>query len=386
MVTSLARPRPKSCDVFIAGAGVAGALLATLLAKRGVDVVVADPGAFPRHKVCGGCLNATALAALDRAGLGDLPRLLGGPRLYEVCLAHDGQTARLALPDGRAVSRWILDDTLVSAAENAGAVVLQETRATLERTTQCGATITLQHRDGNAHTLSARRAVAADGLAGTFLKTHPEFEPRIVRGARLGGGAILDPTSTLYRTGTIYMANARGGYVGVVEVERRRLDVAAAFDPAFVKRLGGLGDAAVAVLKSAGLPPISGLEHAAWKGVPQLTRRRMRVAGEAVFVLGDAAAYVEPFTGEGMGWGMSSAVALADLLPETLSRDWLPHDATNWTRDLQALLRTRRRRCRWLTLGLRRPWLAGLAIRLLQRSPRLAQRYVHSLNKPTLAP
>ena len=50
------------------------------------------------------------------------------------------------------------------------------------------------------------------------------------------------------------MATGRGGYVGLVRVEDDRLDVAAAFDAAFVKSAGGLGPAAEAILGEVGWP------------------------------------------------------------------------------------------------------------------------------------
>jgi flavin-dependent dehydrogenase len=52
-------------DVFIVGAGPAGAYLAYLLAKQNVDVVVADKASFPRAKVCGGGLSRKTTALLD---------------------------------------------------------------------------------------------------------------------------------------------------------------------------------------------------------------------------------------------------------------------------------------------------------------------------------
>jgi flavin-dependent dehydrogenase len=46
-----------------------------------------------------------------------------------------------------------------------------------------------------------------------------------------------------------------------------------------------------------------------WLGTLPLTRRTPRPAGHRVLVVGDAAGYVEPFTGEGMAWALATASA-----------------------------------------------------------------------------
>ena len=65
-------------DAIIIGAGPAGSTLALDLTRRGLRVLLVDQSPFPRGKVCGGCMNGNALAALDCLGLADLPMHLGG--------------------------------------------------------------------------------------------------------------------------------------------------------------------------------------------------------------------------------------------------------------------------------------------------------------------
>ena len=69
-------------DAIVIGAGPAGALSATLLARQGSSVLLVERRAFPRRKVCGGCLNARALSSLDRACLGASVRALGATPLH----------------------------------------------------------------------------------------------------------------------------------------------------------------------------------------------------------------------------------------------------------------------------------------------------------------
>ena len=105
-----------------------------------------------------------------------------------------------------------------------------------------------------------------------------------------------------YEPQTVYMACAAEGYVGQVVVEDGRMDMAAALDPLAVKAAGGPGELATKIIDQAGFPPVPDLARLPWKGTPHLTRQSPRLGGERLFVLGDAAGYVEPFTGEGMAW------------------------------------------------------------------------------------
>ena len=103
-------------DAIVIGAGPAGALSATLLARAGLSVLLVERRAFPRRKVCGGCLNARAVASLERAGLAPRVRALGAARVHTLRVHQRGRTAALDLPAGLAVSRYALDEALAAAA------------------------------------------------------------------------------------------------------------------------------------------------------------------------------------------------------------------------------------------------------------------------------
>ena len=166
-----------------------------------------------------------------------------------------------------------------------------------------------------------------------------------------------------YQPETIFMAVGRGGYVGLVRVEDGRLDVAAAFDPEFVRRRGGLGEAAASVLEESGFPPIKQLaECSPWRGTPALTRSAKQLAGERWFAVGDAAGYVEPFTGEGMAWAMTSGAAVAPLAAEA-SRGWNPSFVRRWERNYSRIIRSRQGTCRVTAALLRSPIATKIVVR-----------------------
>jgi flavin-dependent dehydrogenase len=179
------------------------------------------------------------------------------------------------------------------------------------------------------------------------------------------------------------MVTGKGGYVGLVRLEDERLDVAAAFDPVRVRNAHGPGRAVEELLQAVGWPLIPSLTECVWKGTPPLTRRAPRVAGERIFMLGDASGYVEPFTGEGIAWALSSAVALAPLATEA-ARSWHPSFAVRWTATHRRLIRNRQRACRAITWGLRHPDFFRSCVAILSRWPGLATPLVRHLNAAAL--
>lgn len=118
-------------DVVIVGAGPAGAMAAHAAASRGARVLLVDKATFPRGKVCGCCINAAALATLERAGLGDVPLRCGAVKVDEVLLVARGRRATLALPVGVALSREALDAALIEEAVTAGVVFMPGVHARL---------------------------------------------------------------------------------------------------------------------------------------------------------------------------------------------------------------------------------------------------------------
>jgi 2-polyprenyl-6-methoxyphenol hydroxylase-like FAD-dependent oxidoreductase len=225
-------------------------------------------------------------------------------------------------------------------------------------------------------TLSARVVILAAGLGGHSAEPQPS--------SRLGGGVIVpaELVPSFFARGTIYMAVGRGGYVGLVRVEDDRLDVAAAFDPAFVRANGGLGPAAAAILGTTRWPALPGLADLPWKGTPALTRRPVTVAGHRLFAVGDAAGYVEPFTGEGMAWAVASAVALATIARRA-TLEWNDGLIAEWRQTHARVVRRRQGVCRAAARVLRSPLLTGIAVRALSVLPILSRPVVAALNRPS---
>jgi len=372
-------PRSDHYDVAIVGAGCAGALAAHQLARTGASVLLVDKSRWPRDKVCGGCLNERALHTLRATGLPSLVEKAGGVPIQEFHVGARGTQAHVALPGGMCLSRKALDAALVEAAEEAGAEFRSRTTARLGERCEAEREVVLRTREGE-RTIRARIVLAADGLGARLLHSESEpFEAPANSRAHIGAGVMLDTAPPDTVPGVIYMACGKRGYVGWVHAEHGRLDMAAAFDPAFVKQQGGLAPAALHVQQEAGFEPIEAARSAPWKGTPALTRGASRLTAHRFFVVGDAAGYVEPFTGEGMAWALAGGHALAPIVAQALQKyDKSLEEA--WVRTYRTAITRRQLTCRALAAGLRRPRLTEAAVRLLRAAPALASPVVNRLN------
>jgi flavin-dependent dehydrogenase len=367
-------------DAVVVGAGPAGALAARQLALLGRRILLVEKKRFPRWKICGACLNGQALSALRSAGLGSLVARLGGIGLYEVRIGFRGRTARLALPEGASLSRSRLDMGLVEVATDAGAQFLPETQAVVGGIKDAARLIKLTH-DGRSIEASGRVVLIATGLGSSSLAEPAAPTTQVKSGSRIGAGCVVAAAPGFYEVGTIFMAVGRDGYVGLVRMEDGSVNVAAALAPGLVRRWGTPGRAATAILAEAGLAPIDALEDAHWQGTAGLTRQTRPLAAERLFVLGDAASYVEPFTGEGIAWALASAQAVAPLARRALEQ-WDPRIGQHWCQLHRRGIGRRQVVCRAVAMALKRPWLASIAFEVLTRAPALAWPVMRRVNAP----
>lgn len=368
-------------DAIVIGSGPAGSATALLLARGGASVLLVEKAPFPREKVCGCCVNQAAAAMLASLGLGDLLPSLCARQVDRFRLHTAGRRSTLALPGGFAVSRGALDQALVNEAVKAGVVFFDSTSAQLRPLAHSNEREVVVMRDGVAQTLRARLVVACTGLAGRVLDDEPGMNITIARHSLMGCAAIAEHFPQAYEPGIIHMAHGRAGYVGLVRLEDHRLDIAAALKPQVVQKLGGPGAAVESLLRENELPSVEVEQALEWRGTPLLTRQRSSVASDRLFVVGDAAGYVEPFTGEGIAWALASASAVAPLALRAIQA-WTPTLIAQWNREHRRQLGARQRRCRWLTRAIRAPWVAGLVNRLLSALPLVGRPFVAAINRP----
>jgi flavin-dependent dehydrogenase len=376
-------------QAVIVGAGPAGAATALRLARAGLAVLLVDREAMPRGKVCGCCLSTAALDELDRLGLDSAAeaRLPLVP-LVTAVIAAGGRTARVPLPGGAVVSREAFDASLVRAAIAAGARWLPAVHVQAIHEEASEPCVTVEAAMATAPLiLRAETVVVAAGLA-EHVRIGPGGSPRgrrVARASRIGVGTTLDADAASLAAGELLMAVGREGYCGVVRLEDGRIDVAAALDRGAMGRARTPGEAVGRLLHDAvpgaGLMADAAVAAAAWRATPALTHEAPVVATASGRILrvGDAAGYVEPFTGEGMGWALAAARILvgsltADAAPGTLRDPFAA--AADYARDHARHFGPRHGRCRRVAAGLRLPAVVHGAVTAARLAPWVARRLV----------
>lgn len=365
-------------DVAIVGSGTAGASAAAQLATRGRRVLLIEAKAFPRDKVCGGCLNQRAWYGLkqivpygSQVSMVSRIEAAGAMPVDRMLLNCLGREARWTTPTMQAVSRRTLDSLLVDAAVESGAVFCSETTAkVIDDDATEFRSLRLMNAKGQACVVKARAAIVADGLGHSSLSEFPSMASQVATGSRVGLGAIIDDDSQAYATGELTMAVGRLGYVGLTRVEHGKLNIAAAVDASALKSGGPLA-AVEMILHTCRLPMPDGLKDVKWTGTLPLTRTSRMVAARRLFTIGDSASYVEPFTGEGMSWAIQDALQLSRLLAtedETCERL-----TAAWNRQWKKKLRSKQWVCRGLAALLRRPQLASVTLLLARSVPWIPQ-------------
>jgi flavin-dependent dehydrogenase len=320
-------------DVAVVGAGPAGSATATHLARAGRRVAVVDRAVFPRDKPCAESLSPAAepllaeLGALEEIEAMGPARLRGfriyapGGRIIQGDFAATRDAAgRSFFETGLAVSRLQLDAALVRAARRAGAEVREGWRLGQLGRESDGLWTLVPVGGGDA--IRARLLVAADGVHSTVARRLGLHMPGRARKVALV--AHLRGVEGLDEYGEMHVAGRR--YVGLARLERAGdlSTVALVVDEARDgRKLAGRPEAFL-LDALATFPALRGrLDHATVARrtltVSRLHVRARRLADDGVLLVGDAAGYYDPFTGEGIYGALRGAQLAAEVAGQALA-------------------------------------------------------------------
>ena len=346
-------------DAVVIGAGPAGTVAATALARSGRRTMLVERSAFPRTKVCGGCLAPAGVTAIRDVGLGPALDSIDPLPLDQLHMHARTASASYDIKRYLSIERGRMDLAFVESAADSGVVFIPECRARVEPDDS----VSLEHSGGH-EVHRPELVIVADGLSGNALANRSDFGWTVDETSPMGLGTIVSTRPPGTAADGITMRCANAGYVGSSQLSDGRWVVAAALTPEAI-RSEGAGAAVDSVLRETGVD--SQFEPSTrWKAVGHLTRRRSSRGCGRVLLVGDAAGYVEPLTGEGMSWGICRAASIVSYADRMHSGE----DVTlAWSRDAERMLRSRRMICRTVCGLARRPRLLQLGLRLSSRLP-----------------
>jgi geranylgeranyl reductase family protein len=355
------------CDVLVVGAGPAGSATAAALARAGRDVVLVEARRHPRAKTCAEYASPRIVEELTSLGVtgwgaAAVPvtamHVVRGPTRVPIAY-RDRHGPRTAW----GLDRAAFDARLAGHAVDAGARLLEQTR--LGELSISGGRVsgaTLVGPDGPL-TVRAGWVVGADG-ARSRVARELGVERRVVAPRRIGLIARYDGGGGLRDHGEMHVG--AGHYIGLAPTPGGQLNVGMALP------LDGTGTAedrfaaAIASLPAVaarldGRQRLTGI-----RGAAPIGHRVARVAGPGWLLVGDAAGFIDPFTGEGIYRALRSAGLAAAAIAASA--------------DPAAAYRAGRRRAftaknalTWLVQGmLAAPPVLGYALRRLEDRPDLA--------------
>ncbi len=300
---------------------------------------------IPRPKVCGGCMAPAGVTRLRGLGMIDegFDRRLGELSALRLCSGWGSCT--LPIRPYRSVDRRTFDESLVERAADAGVEVLTDARATVRPDDGV-----LVEVGSTRLELAPRVVVVADGLDGSALAERADFGWRDPPRGPLGLGAIVPASSITQNPDEIQMALGADGYVGFATIAPGVVAVGAALSAEAVRRHGPL--LTVRGVLSEARVDSEWVGGAQWRGVARLTRTRARYARGRVIVVGDAAQYVEPLTGEGMSWAILCASSIAPYAERVARGEDVERE---WACFCRGSLRSRRLVCRGVSRFARSP-------------------------------
>ncbi len=369
-----------SFDVIVVGAGPAGSSCATLLSRAGLGVLLLDKAKFPRHKICGDCVNPGCWQFFDLLGISPKLRQSALVRIDHVrIMSQSGSEVNRKLHSSTtapffALKRAVLDQMLLENAIEAGAQDLQQARVTeIHRNSLWR--VEVSGKGGKRSPIcTSKFIVGADGRnsivarkMGTNQTANQHKEKKRNRvGLQWHFGAHGAANSAI----ELFLFDS--GYCGVVGVSETEGNLAMATTP----DMAGLAEREFArflqetIFKNyhaarefSDLTPLDGI----FTTYP-INPRSQYASHKTAFLIGDARQTLEPFTGQGIYFALQDGIGAAAKILRQFDLNhrsaWPRSKSRFWVNRIYSPVLRRSRLAEYLIdIGARNPYLVPLAVR-----------------------
>jgi flavin-dependent dehydrogenase len=297
-------------DNLVIGGGLAGSMIALRLAAAGRSVTLLEKESSAHHKVCGEFLSREAVDYLRQAGVD--PLKMGAATIRFVRFSSKDSFVESALPfKALSLSRFILDRALLARAEDCGCMV--ERGVCVEGLTTGDNLWHAQLRDRSP--INARTVFLANGKHD-------------LRGWSRSPGAQSDlvafklhwqlgPDQTAALRNFIELFLFPGGYGGLSLVEEDKANLCLVVRRARLRAVGGWNGLLASILQQ------NRFMRQRLQGAKALWDRPLAVSSIPygylssrpleLWCVGDQAAVIPSFTGDGMSIALHSAALAADM-------------------------------------------------------------------------
>lgn len=388
-------------DVVIAGGGPAGTSAAIHLALGGARVLLAEQKRFPRAKLCGEFISPECLEHFERLGVAEEMMKAGGADLVEtVFYSRSGRSvsvpsAWFGVAGARGalgLSRAEMDARLLARARAVGVEVLEEAHASAFLSQPSGARgVRLKHH-GQAFEARALAVVDATGRSRSLARQIERSDAKH-RAIRRGSPLVAFKA---------HLEGARGnsdhceiyfykrGYGGLSRVEGGLSNLCFIASARDVRACGGDAERVmreVLMKNSRAARTLEGARaRSEWLAVALEGFGRRPVApADGLLAIGDAASFIDPFTGSGMLMALESG----EVLGRTVARH-LPHLrrgepfaelARDYRAEYDRVFKARLRVCAYMRRAAFVPRVAETLIFALGASTRARKRLALSTRK-----
>ncbi len=372
-------------DVIIAGGGPAGSSAAIHLATRGARVLLAEQKKFPRAKLCGEFISPECANHFEQLGVANQIFAAHPSNLTEtVFYSRRGQS--VAVPSSwfggsgvaLGLSRAEMDERLLRRAGDAGVHVLEDAQVTNLLFDDAAVKGVVVKQGGRESSYYARLTLDATGRTRALARrAEPKKEEKVHRAPLVAFKAHLADTHVSAGACEIYFY--RGGYGGLSSVEGGLSNlcfIAAARD---VRACGADAERVMREVVCQNRRAAETLRNAEartpWLAVTleKFGRHKLSPA-KGLLTVGDAASFIDPFTGSGMLMALESGELAGHIIADHLrgpATNNLGELSANYEAAYKRRFDSRLRVCSMMRRAAFTPGIAALAIHLFGLSDRV---------------